>query len=101
MSDVWETTQNRHGYTYYANNTASRIDRIYVTQRLYSRKTGVERVAAAFTDHMAVVLRLRVDVPLPVRGRSYWKMSSSLLRSETFDTEIGVQWAKWQTKTFL
>jgi len=96
LSDAWEITQNRHGYTYYANNTASRLDRIYVTQRLYSRKTGVERVAAAFTDYKAVVLRLTIDVPLPVRGRSYWKMNSSLLRSETFDTEIDVQWAKWQ-----
>ena len=51
LSDVWETTQNRHGYTYYANKTASRIDRIYVTQRLYSQKTGVQRVAAAFKPY--------------------------------------------------
>jgi len=45
---------------------------------------------------MAFVLRLTIDAPLPVRGRSYWKINSSLLKSETFDTEIGVQWAKWQ-----
>jgi len=51
LSDVWETSQNRHGYTYYANKTASRIDRIYVTQRLYSQKTGVQRVAAAFKPY--------------------------------------------------
>lgn len=85
LCDVWDTTQHRNGYTYYSHNAASRIDRIYVTERLYSRKTGVERVAAAFTDHMAVILRLAIEVPLPVRGRSYWRMNSSLLRSEAFE----------------
>jgi hypothetical protein len=98
LCDVWDATQNPHGYTYYAHNAASQIDRIYVTKRLYSWKTGVERVAAAFTDHMAVVLRLAIEIPLPVRGRSYWKMNSSLLRSEAFETEIDVQWAKWQQR---
>jgi endonuclease/exonuclease/phosphatase family metal-dependent hydrolase len=56
LCDMWDSAQNRTGYTCYASKAASRIDRIYVTARLYSRKTGVKRVAAAFTDHVAVVL---------------------------------------------
>jgi hypothetical protein len=80
---------------YYATKSASRIDRIYVTKRLYSRKTGVERVAAAFTDHLAVILRLAIEAPLPVDGRSYWKMNSSLLQSQTLGKDIDDQWYIW------
>ena len=92
LFDVWDTTQNRTGYTYSASNTASIIDGIYVLKRLYSRKTGVERVATAFTNHLAVVLRLVIDAPLPIRGRSYWRMNSSLLQSEALGKETDDQW---------
>jgi hypothetical protein len=96
--DLCDTAHNRTGYAYYASNTASRIDRIYVTARLYSTKTGVEHVAAAFTDHLAVVLRLAIDAPLPIRGRGYWKMNSYLLQSEALGKGIHDQWHTWQQK---
>jgi len=92
LCDVWDTAQNRTGYTYYDPKAASTIDRIYVTVRLYTRKTGVEHVAAAFTDNLAVVLWLAIDTPLPVRGSGYWRMSSSLLQSEAFRKEIDDKW---------
>jgi len=96
LCDVWDTAQNSTGYMYYVPKAASTIDRIYVTARLYTRKTGVERVAAAFTDNLAAVLRLAIEAPLPVRGRSYWRMNSSLLQSEAFGKEIDEQWHTWQ-----
>jgi len=43
---------------------ASRIDRIYTTKELSDKKIGVETVAAAFTEHLSVVMRLSVDVPI-------------------------------------
>jgi endonuclease/exonuclease/phosphatase family metal-dependent hydrolase len=51
LCDVWDTVKNRNGYTYYASKAASRLDRIYVTKRLYSRKTGVERVAGTLRSY--------------------------------------------------
>jgi endonuclease/exonuclease/phosphatase family metal-dependent hydrolase len=38
LCDVWDTAPNRTGYTYYASKSASRIDRVYVTARLYPGK---------------------------------------------------------------
>jgi exonuclease III len=55
LHDVWKASKSRHDYTHYAPRTASRLDRIYVTQLLLSRKQGVETKAAAFTVHLAVV----------------------------------------------
>jgi len=45
-------------YTHYTPTGASRIDRIYVTTKIMFKKEGVETVAAAFTDHLTVVLRI-------------------------------------------
>jgi len=79
LHDVWNATSTNKGYTHYASKTASRLDRIYVTKHLRTRKTSVETIATTFTDHFAVVLRLAIDEPLPMRGRGYWKMNVSLL----------------------
>jgi len=58
LQDVWDTSRSRHVYT----RTASRLDSLYVTNHLLSRKQGVETVATAFTDHLALVLRLAIEV---------------------------------------
>jgi endonuclease/exonuclease/phosphatase family metal-dependent hydrolase len=67
IHDVWDATSTNKGYTHYASKTASRLDRIYVTKHLRTRKTGVKTIATAFTDHFAVVLQLAIDAPLPLQ----------------------------------
>jgi hypothetical protein len=79
LKDVWESPQTRPTYTHYTSMGASRLDRIYVTENLRKNKKGVETVAAAFTDHLAVVLRITLDTRNICRGRGYWKMNVSLL----------------------
>ena len=96
LHDVWNATSTNKGYTHYASKTASRLDRIYVTKHLRTRKTGVETIATAFTDHFAVILRLAIDAPLPLTGRGYWKMNVSLLQDSTFMGVVETQWARWQ-----
>ena len=49
--------------THYSPMGAKRIDPIYTTKELSTKKVGVETVAAAFTNHLAVILRLYVEVP--------------------------------------
>ena len=46
----------------------------------------VETVAVAFTDHLSVVMRLSVDVPIVRRGKGFWKMNNSILSEEAFKT---------------
>ena len=83
LPDMWDASLSRNGYTHYTPLAASRLDRIYVTNQLLSRKQGAETVATAFTDHFPVVLRLAIDIPLPLRQRIL-KDECILLRREGF-----------------
>jgi len=46
---------------------------MYTTKEVSANKVGVETVAAAFTDHLAVILRLSVEITMVRRGRGLWK----------------------------
>ena len=74
MIDTWQTNTDRRVYTHISASGASRLDRIYVTKELISRKQGVDIAAAAFTDHLAVCLRLSSELPILRTGRGLWKM---------------------------
>jgi len=47
-----------HAYTHYTPNDAARLDRIYATNDIWKQKKGVETLVAAFTNHLAVLLRV-------------------------------------------
>ena len=89
LTDVWEATPPRRIYTHYTPTGASRLDTIYITKNLNMQRKGVETLAGAFTDHLAVVLRLSLDVPFERRGRDYWIMNVSFLGESTFRTTCG------------
>jgi hypothetical protein len=57
-----------------------------------ARKTGIATAAAAFTDHLAVVLRLSWSTPIIRRGRGTWKLNSDILKSEQTMEAIKQQW---------
>jgi len=80
LHDVWNATSTNKDFTHYASKTASRLDRIYVTKYLITRKTDVETLATSFTKHFAVVIRIAIDAPIPLWGRGYWQMNVSLLQ---------------------
>jgi hypothetical protein len=90
---MWQVYPPRKIFTHDFSTGASRIDRIYITKELTANKVGVETVAAAFTDHLAVILRLSVDVPMMRWGRGLWKPNASLL--DTFREKIRQQWENW------
>jgi len=69
LRDAWQAKPARRVYTHFSQTRATRIDRLYASQELLSRKTNAETEAAAFTGHLAVVLRLSVDIPILRRGR--------------------------------
>jgi len=58
LRDTWQARPVRHEPTHHNIHGAIRIDRFYLLRDLMTRKPGIATVAAAFTDHMAVVLRL-------------------------------------------
>jgi hypothetical protein len=52
----------------------------------------MKTVTAAFTDHLAVILRLSVIQ----RGRGFWKLNASLLDEEVFREKLLQQMKAWR-----
>jgi hypothetical protein len=96
LVDMWTTTPDRGVYTHYARRGAARLDRMYVTQNLSGRKCGTETTVTAFTDHLAVVLRIALNVTTVGRGRSYWKMNAALLREADVQETLLERWVGWK-----
>jgi len=68
---------------------------ICTSHTLLESKTGTEIIPAAFTDHHAVVLRLRISDSDVRRGPNRWKMNPLLMRDKNIIHKIRVQWATW------
>jgi hypothetical protein len=82
LQDAWVQRHGNEVYTHYTPHGASCIDRIYVTQTLLPHKRHTETVAAAFTDHLVVILNMECINTDTVRGNGYCKLSTALLKDE-------------------
>ena len=94
LVDVWEAAPNRGIYTHYTRQGAARLDRIYVSQNLSYQK--IETVVTAFTDHLAVTLRIVLEINTIRRGRNYWKMNAALLREVDVRETLLQRWRGWR-----
>lgn len=84
LIDMWEAATKRGIYTHYTRQGATRPDRKSETRNLRERKCGAETMVAAFTDYLAVVLGITLEVATILRGRGYWKMNVALLQDTRF-----------------
>jgi len=96
LVDVWNVTMNDRAYTHYTPMSAARLDRIYATENIRKDKQGVETIAAAFTDHLAVLLRVKLSVPLIQRGRGRWTVNTSFWEEKHFKDKLNAEWAEWK-----
>jgi hypothetical protein len=71
---------------------SARLDRIYTSRELLWRKPGIETVAAALTDHLAVYLRITFEEPILRRGPGYWKMGARILEDKTIIEQFKTLW---------
>jgi len=92
LKDAWDTETNPHVYTHYTTAGAARIDRIYLSDDLLLNKRGSETIAAAFTDHLAVLIRIKLATPITLRGRGRWCMNTSLLKDVPFRRKLRAEW---------
>jgi hypothetical protein len=97
LKDGWDPKTMKGGYTHMTAQSASRIDRIYTTPQLTARKTGIETIPAAFSDHNAVIIRIATDKRSPTRGRGYWKMNTLFLQEKTVSEKLAEEWANLLT----
>ena len=68
LTDTWQGNPTHKLYTHYSASGATRIDQIYATRELFERKLCVEAIVAPFTDHLAVYLRISIDLPNYAEG---------------------------------
>ena len=99
LVDMWETSQERVTYIHYTSRGSSRIDRIYASCNLSRQKRGAETRVAAFTDHLAMAIRIAVEATTIRRGRSYYTMNTALLREERFQEQLRQRWAECYKQT--
>ena len=67
-----------------------------MTDDLLAGKQGAETIALAFTDPLAVSIRLKLTAPNVHRGRGRWRMNTTLLNDESFQMKIWDSWEEWK-----
>lgn len=75
MKDVWDNQRNPNGYTHFTAHGASRINRIYLSETLNTRKIATTLIIAGFTDHNAVQVKIKEQQYTPLRGMNTWKLN--------------------------
>jgi len=89
LIDAWYNSRNPQGYnTQYTAHGAARLDRFYLTDDMLLEEQGAEVLAADFSDHLAVLLRLTLLIHTVHRGRGTWRMNMSLLTDEPFHLKL-------------
>jgi len=95
LKDAWDTNITPHGYTHYTVTDASRIDRRYLSKELVRNKQVAETLIAAFSDHLAVLIRILPATPRTLRGKGRWIMNTTLLEDATFRRKLREGWKEW------
>ncbi|KAJ4446450.1 hypothetical protein ANN_13146 [Periplaneta americana] len=89
LIDLWEVVHgNADGFTYFRNNSASRLDRWYTNKGCQVDVQNIPNTSVPFSDHYCVIVSCRADYTTPPYGRSYWKLNSRLLHDEQAATEF-------------
>ena len=85
----------QRAYTHYTHTGAARLDRIYISEDLSCNKQGAETIAAAFTDHLAVLIRIKLATTMLLRGKGRRCMNTSLLKDMSFQRKFRNSWREW------
>ena len=89
--DIFDFLQpNTQSFTFIRNNSASRIDRIYVPADRVRDCLSVSHIPAAFSDHLAVRLEIQVaggggEAHCRPNRYSYWKLNNLVLQDPDFN----------------
>lgn len=95
LCDAWTLIHKKAQYTYFSGQSASRLDRFYISHFLKTQVQSIEVVPAPFSDHSAIVLHILINTYIPPIGRSYWKLNVSCLRDSELRENFHHQWQVW------
>ena len=83
-------------FTYFQNNSASRLDRIYVS-KLANDIQEVKTETISFSDHFCVSIHLNISSHIKV-GRPLWKLNTSLLTKLLIREKFLILWCHIRDK---
>ena len=92
LIDAWRSKHGSlPGYTYIRANTASRIDRFYLTDQL---TPGLElyRYPVCFSDHLSFTIRVKIPGDKLMRGRGTYMMNASIIEDNEFQHAFVKKW---------
>ena len=92
LRDAWHLKNRQINYTYVRNNYGSRIDRVYVKD-LANNITNIKTIHVNFSDHSCVQTELNLP-DIPRKGKSYWKLNTSLLDNKRIKEKFKKEWVK-------
>lgn len=81
-------------FTYITHNSASRIDRIYVSSGLLNNLRRADTHVCSFTNHKALTVRLALPNLGREKGRGYWSLRPCVLTTENIE-ELQLKWDYW------
>ena len=94
LTATWLGNPTPNVCTHYSASRTTRIDRIYVTRELLERKLGLEATVAPFTDHLAIRLRICLDLRIVRRERGLWKMDSVIITDNACTEKLRTLWGQ-------
>ena len=99
FKDIYADTRFEPEFTYYKNNYAARLDRIYL-HKLFDCISDVKTISASFSDHLCVCVSLNISPQIKI-GKPMWKMNTSLLTVQLIKHNFKTLWAHLQNKKRL
>lgn len=94
LKDAWNKNSCSAPYTYYHARGASRLDRMYLSGNLSNALQMIDTVPTEFTNHMALVSKLRLhSITTPV-GPRRWRIYAPILLDEELRQEFRTVWSR-------
>lgn len=94
FKDIYAGNRCQPEFTYYKNDYAARLDRIYLN-KLFNCIQEIKTQPASFSDHLYVSVTLQISSQIKI-GRPRWKLNTSLLQNTSIKQNFLVLWTRLQ-----
>lgn len=96
LQDSWEILNRDHvEYSFIRADSASRIDRILVSNEMREQIRTAYFASTAFSDHKAYIIRMALPMLGASPGRGIWRLQSGVLDEPQVIEELSAKWRYW------
>ena len=94
--DIFLKNKNKAKYTFYMNNYAARLDRIYIS-KLFPNIEDTNTYPVSFSDHLCVCVTLNATPQIQI-SRPRWRLNVSLLNKDIIKHNFNITWSHLQRR---